>query len=222
MDITRFLPKNEYDAAVGANTPSASNVFATMADIGGGTPSLSAVLAVGNTGTAGQNINLVGNAGVGGYIDIANGAGGAGPTCLDASLRIQSINTGAQDGETIIETTTCRPTLRHDIIVRTTTIGSFVKLQSTTTGDGIFKVVGNGEASFEATLTGTNRTYTFQDGDGTVAFLSDITVSAVAQTYTPTNVTTDRAFDANSTTLDEIADVVGTLITDLKTSGIIL
>jgi len=47
-------------------------------------------------------------------------------------------------------------------------------------------------------------------------------VTAVAQTYTPSNVTTDRTFDADSTTLDEIADVVGTLIADLKTSGIIL
>ena len=47
-------------------------------------------------------------------------------------------------------------------------------------------------------------------------------VTAVAQTYTPTNVTTDRAYDANSTSLDELADVVGTLIADLKTSGIIL
>jgi hypothetical protein len=34
--------------------------------------------------------------------------------------------------------------------------------------------------------------------------------------YTPTNVTTTRAFDADSTTLDEIADVLGTLMADLK------
>jgi hypothetical protein len=35
-------------------------------------------------------------------------------------------------------------------------------------------------------------------------------------TYTSTNVTADRSFDANSTTLDEIADVLGTLIADLQ------
>jgi len=39
--------------------------------------------------------------------------------------------------------------------------------------------------------------------------------------YTPTNVTTDRSFDANSTTLDEIADVLGTLIADLQNSPLI-
>lgn len=37
--------------------------------------------------------------------------------------------------------------------------------------------------------------------------------------YTPTNVTTDRAYDANATTLDEVADVLGTLIADLQRLG---
>lgn len=39
--------------------------------------------------------------------------------------------------------------------------------------------------------------------------------------YTATNVTTDRAFDANATTTEELADVLGTLIADLKTKGLI-
>lgn len=34
--------------------------------------------------------------------------------------------------------------------------------------------------------------------------------------YTPTNVTTDRTFDANATTIDELADVLATLIADLQ------
>jgi hypothetical protein len=37
--------------------------------------------------------------------------------------------------------------------------------------------------------------------------------------YTITNVNPDRAYDANATTLDEIADVLGTLIADLKAQG---
>lgn len=40
-------------------------------------------------------------------------------------------------------------------------------------------------------------------------------------TYTVSNVSTDRSYDANSTTTDELADVLGTLIADLKTKGII-
>jgi hypothetical protein len=41
------------------------------------------------------------------------------------------------------------------------------------------------------------------------------------QAYTVTNVTTDRAYDANATTLDELADVVGTLIADLRAQRIV-
>lgn len=39
--------------------------------------------------------------------------------------------------------------------------------------------------------------------------------------YSPSNVTTDRTFDADSTTLAEIADVLGTLLQDLKAKGIL-
>lgn len=49
----------------------------------------------------------------------------------------------------------------------------------------------------------------------------DIVKLYKAGTYTPTNVTTDRSFDANSTTLDELADVVGSLITDLQATGLL-
>lgn len=40
-------------------------------------------------------------------------------------------------------------------------------------------------------------------------------------TYTPTNVSTDRSFDANATDIDELADVVGTLIADLQAVGVL-
>lgn len=39
--------------------------------------------------------------------------------------------------------------------------------------------------------------------------------------YTVTNVTTDRTLNTNATTVDELANVVGTLISDLKTMGLI-
>lgn len=42
-----------------------------------------------------------------------------------------------------------------------------------------------------------------------------------AGTYTPTNVTTDRAFDADTVAVAELADVVGTLIADLQAAGIL-
>jgi len=56
---------------------------------------------------------------------------------------------------------------------------------------------------------------------GTNIGFFNTTPAAQASAYTPTNVSTDRAYDANATTVDEIADVLGTLIADLKTYGLL-
>lgn len=42
-----------------------------------------------------------------------------------------------------------------------------------------------------------------------------------AQTYAASNVTTDRTYDADVTTLAELADIVGTLIADLRAIGLV-
>lgn len=42
-----------------------------------------------------------------------------------------------------------------------------------------------------------------------------------APTYTPANVTTDRAFDADTVTIAKLADVFGTLIADLQSLGVL-
>jgi hypothetical protein len=44
---------------------------------------------------------------------------------------------------------------------------------------------------------------------------------APASAYTPTNVSEDRAFNADSTSTAELADVLGTLIADLQSKGIL-
>lgn len=49
----------------------------------------------------------------------------------------------------------------------------------------------------------------------------NLLLAGSGQTYTPTNVTTDRAFDADATSTAELADVLGSLIADLKTTGAI-
>lgn len=45
--------------------------------------------------------------------------------------------------------------------------------------------------------------------------------SAASAAYTPTNVTPDRAFDADTVAVAELADVVGSMITDLQSAGIL-
>ena len=46
-------------------------------------------------------------------------------------------------------------------------------------------------------------------------------IAAQTASYSESNVTTDRTYDANSTSVDELADVLGTLIADLRARGII-
>ena len=48
-----------------------------------------------------------------------------------------------------------------------------------------------------------------------------VTPTTQPPAYTPTNVTTDRSYDANSTTVNELADVLGTLIADLQSLGVV-
>ena len=53
------------------------------------------------------------------------------------------------------------------------------------------------------------------------AVYDKIQTSLSSSAYTPTNVTTDRSYDANATSIDELADVLGTLISDLQGKGIL-
>jgi hypothetical protein len=53
------------------------------------------------------------------------------------------------------------------------------------------------------------------------ALLAGIWKVIKSAAYTPTNVTTDRSFDADTVTLPELADVVGTMIADQQAAGIL-
>jgi hypothetical protein len=90
------------------------------------------------------------------------------------------------------------------------------------TGQNTTLTVGNLLFSTDNTLdvgaSGATRPRTGYFGTSVVSPL--FTLSG-RQTYTPTNGTTDRSFDANATTLDEIADVLATLINDLKNAGLL-
>lgn len=84
-------------------------------------------------------------------------------------------------------------------------------------------VVGSGEAQIagKAHVTGELEIDGALNHDGTTVGFYAVAPTTRSAAYTPTNVTTDRAYDANSTSIDEIADVLGTLIADLQLTGII-
>ena len=57
--------------------------------------------------------------------------------------------------------------------------------------------------------------------DGSTVGFFGVTPAVRPAAYTATNVVTDRAYDANATSVDELADVLGTLIADLRTMGLV-
>lgn len=59
------------------------------------------------------------------------------------------------------------------------------------------------------------------DHDGTNVGFHGVAPAPLSPAYNPINVTPDRAYDANLTTVGELADVLGTLIADLKLKGLI-
>jgi hypothetical protein len=59
------------------------------------------------------------------------------------------------------------------------------------------------------------------DHDGATIGFYGVAPVVRSASYAPTNVTTDRSYDADATTVDELADVLGTLIADLQLTGII-
>lgn len=61
------------------------------------------------------------------------------------------------------------------------------------------------------------------EASGTAAKIGFFGAAPVVQptAYTPSNVTPDKSYDADSTTTAELADVLGTLIADLQALGLI-
>lgn len=70
-------------------------------------------------------------------------------------------------------------------------------------------------AMYSSDAAAGNACPTFRTENGTVIKLFK------SSAYTPSNVSADRSYDANSTSVDELADVLGTLIADLQLTGLI-
>jgi hypothetical protein len=96
------------------------------------------------------------------------------------------------------------------------------------TGAGRYYQLANNFAASTIEPTHVAGTETLADGAewtylASTAAAFTLVQDVVKQTsaYTTSNVVTDRTYDANSTTTDELADVLGTLIADLKLAGVI-
>lgn len=80
----------------------------------------------------------------------------------------------------------------------------------------------NAEAGFRLQLKqgGVAPTTMLEFGTATLGFFG--VAPAPRQTYAVTNVVTDRAYDAAATSVAELANVLGTLIADLRSYGLVL
>lgn len=135
------------------------------------------------------------------------------------------------------------PSTNGTFAIRRATAGSVIAVRNSTDSETVFGVNHTGStgagttprsnirtvirgassASLNTSLRVENSsgtaTFVIRDDGGFAFFGGSV---GLAQTgWNPTNVTTDRTFDANSTNIDELADVLGTLINDLKAKGII-
>jgi hypothetical protein len=122
------------------------------------------------------------------------------------------------------------PTHRLELVAGTTTVAPILLTSGTSlttavagafefTTDDFFLTITTGTARKGIVLDDGSR---LTSGKIPVATTNGRLVNLTASAaYTPTNVTTDRSYDANATTLDELADIVGTIIADLQTKGIL-
>lgn len=88
------------------------------------------------------------------------------------------------------------------------------------TGGAVTINGGTGVATGATNIATTRGNLNLSRTGGAIGFFG---ATAVVQStgWSATNVTTDKTFDANATTVNELADVLGTLIDTLKTYGII-
>lgn len=105
---------------------------------------------------------------------------------------------------------------------RHATYGCYSSGSNTTVRRTIFKANTQNFWRFDGATTN-NLVVVYASSEATSLDSTDRLIVAEYETsaYTPTNVTTDRTYDANSTTLDEVADALGTLIGDLQSAGVL-
>jgi hypothetical protein len=103
------------------------------------------------------------------------------------------------------------------IVAGITSIGEFRSMDTSQTVGERVKTTFTSNPAITADHT---LTINIADGDRTLKLAGNATFPS-GSAYTPTNVTTDRAYNANATSIDELADVLGTLIADLQTAGVI-
>jgi hypothetical protein len=101
------------------------------------------------------------------------------------------------------------------------TVGTDADVAGDLTVDGTADVTGDLTAGGDLGVTGNAVIGGALDHNGATVGFFGVTPAARPAAYTPTNVTTDRSYDADTVAIAELADIVGTLIADLQSLGLL-
>jgi len=180
-----------------ATLQDATGVIAYLSDIpASGAESLAATLLVGNT-TSGTDMIISRTD----SLDFPIGPGG----------NVSMVESGA---ELLMQAT--GPTNIH---IEASALGTIILEGAGGLNKGVVRLTENGTIfTTLRLLNSASRNIFVPDANGTLALTTDWETGA---TYTETNVVVDRSYDADSSSVDELADVLGTLIADLRSVNII-
>lgn len=161
----------------------------------------------------------VAGSGIDGNIILANSVGNVFINTTTGAAKLQ-IKGGGTGGSATFLTTDSAGTQRFEVVDN-----GNVGIGQTSYGSGL-GVLAIGNAALAPSGSST---------DGVSLYAADVSSASVLHikteagpvirlyqvgTYTVTNGTTDRTFDADATTLDELADIVATIIADIKNTRI--
>lgn len=150
--------------------------------------------------------------GIGGQVIITGGSGSGAGAGGSITITGGSVSTGS-GGDVIITSGNSSSGVDGRIILNP--LSNWIEIPNTTV---IGTVSAEKAAMYAADITSNNAAMHFKTELGQVIKLYQTNAGSA---YSTSNVTTDRTYDANSTTLDELADILGTLIADLKLTGLI-
>jgi len=177
-----------------------------------------------NFSTSGTGSLLVLEALGGGTNVLQLTSAGSGANAIDINATAGGVDIDAADGFSIDATnaSSSNLTCTNTTASTNTTLTVVCANTGATAGDATLDIDAsstNGTALID--IGGTNAdNVSVGRSAGNLGFYGATPV-AKAAAYTPTNVSTDRSYNANATTLDEVADVLGTLIGDLQALGLI-
>lgn len=161
----------------------------------------------------------------GGSLGLYQASGGSynwNPTTIDSSADLRLFRDAA--GTLAQRNGTSAQRLRvYNTFTTVETSGEWFSVDWTSTANvcKLWTVKGSGAGTGRDLLLGADSTELLRFQTGSKIGFFGVTPVVRASAYTPTNVTTDRAYDADTAVAAELADVLGTLIADLQAYGIL-